>query len=151
MKDPMRAYMKAGTIHHVSYPFLGGDENVKLETLKKLLTDDYFDAVEVGHFSDPAVRKRAIAMIRTARMDSVAYGGQGLTLSTGFNVNHLDAQERGKAVTALKAGIDEAYEFGAYHFAFLAGRYEQSTIEASFAALVDSTRELCAYAASGHA
>lgn len=148
MKEPMRVYLRLGTIHHVSYPFFGGDEAAKLDTLKKLLCDDAFDAVEVGRFADPTVRDRAIAMIRTSAVSAVAYGGQGLTLSTGLNVNHLDAVERRRAVDVLKAGIDEAYEFGAQHFAFLAGRYERSTMEASFAALVESTYELCAYAAA---
>lgn len=148
MKEPMRAYLRLGTIHHVSYPYAGGDEAAKLDTLKKLLCDDAFDAIELGHFADPGVRRKAIDMIRCAAVDAVAYGGQGLTLSAGLNVNHLDEGERRKAVAALKAGIDEAYEFGARHFAFLAGRYEQSTMEASFAALVESTRELCAYAAA---
>ncbi len=147
----MRAYLRLGTIHHVSYPYdpgaSGGDEAVKLETLKKLLTDGAFDAVEMGHFSDPAIRARAIDMIRTAGVDAVAFGGQGLTLGAGLNVNDLDPAERRRAVGALKAGIDEAYEFGARHFAFLAGRYEDATVEASLAALAESTRELCVYAA----
>jgi len=147
MKEPMRAYLRLGTIHHVSYPFAGGDESAKLETLKKLLTDEAFDAIEVGHFADPAVRAAAVDMIRTAAVDAVAFGGQGLTLSAGLSANDLDEAGRVRAVEALKAGIDEAYEFGARHFAFLAGRYEEETVDAAMSALAQSTRELCAYAA----
>ena len=146
MKDSIHEYMKVGTIHHVSYPPVGSDESQKLSTLKKLLCDVYFDAIEVGHFSDPFVRLQAINMIRTAHLEGVAYGGQGITLSAGLNINDLDEDKRMLAVQALKEGIDEAYEFGASFFAFLAGRFRPETVEQSFQALVASTRELCAYA-----
>ena len=146
MKDALKAFMRVGTIHHVSYPFSGNDEALKLSSLKRLLTDDYFDAIEVGRFADPATRARAIAMIREAHIDRVAFGGQGITLGSGLNPNDLDPTKRRQAADALKAGIDEAYEFGASFFAFLAGRFEEATVEESFDALSETAAELCAYA-----
>jgi sugar phosphate isomerase/epimerase len=137
--------MKVGTIHHVSYPFIGGDESQKLVSLKKLLTDGFFEAIEVGHFYDPLVRLQAIGMLRAAHVEAIAFGGQGITLGAGLNVNDLDDAKRNKAVRALKEGIDEAYEFGASYFAFLAGRYSEDTVEQSYQALVSSIRELSAY------
>ena len=76
-----------------------------------------------------------------------AYGGQGRMLGAGLNINDLCEAGRQKALASLKEGIDEAYEIHAADFAFLAGRYEEETKEASFQALLASTRELCAYAA----
>ncbi len=146
MISSLHNYMKVGTIHHVSYPATGTDELQKLSTLKKLLCDEYFDAIEVGHFSDPFIRLQAVNMIRTAHLEEIAYGGQGITLSAGLNVNDLDEDKRMLAVQALKEGIDEAYEFGASYFAFLAGRFRIETLEQSFQALVASIRELCTYA-----
>ena len=148
MKDPINAYMKLGTVHHVSYPLPPGSEEIgKLFTLKKLLCDTTFDAIEVGHFADPAVRAQAVAMVRTAHLETVAYGGQGILLGSGLSINALDEQDRTRAVTALKEGIDEAYEFGASLFAFLAGRYETESVERSMQALMRSIRELSAYTA----
>ena len=68
-------------------------------------------------------------------------------LGAGLNINDLCEAGRQKALASLKEGIDEAYEIHAADFAFLAGRYEEETKEASFQALLASTRELCAYAA----
>lgn len=146
MKSSLHNYMKVGTIHHVSYPFSGTDESQKLVGLKKLLTDDFFEAMEVGHFTDPFVRLQAIGMLRTAHIEAIAFGGQGITLSAGLNINDLDETKRILAIQALKDGIDEAYEFGASYFAFLAGKYRTDSVEDSYQALVASIRELCAYA-----
>ncbi len=65
-----------------------------------------------------------------------------------MNINDLDEKKRLLAVANLKEGIDEAYELGAGSFAFLSGKYEEATWEASYQALVASTKEICAYAAS---
>lgn len=146
MLEPIRNCMKVGTIHRVSYPYAGKDERETLATLKKLLCDDYFDALEITRFADPSVRKEAISMIRTAHLETVAYGGQGLLLANNLNINDLDTNKRNKAIEMLKAGIDEAYEFDSSYFAFLAGRFEQATVEQSFQVLLESIDEVCSYA-----
>lgn len=128
-----------------SYKEVGFGEGPILECLKKIVTDPYFEAVEVAHMKDPVVRKRAAEMIVAAHM-TTAYGGQGLMLGAGLNINDLNEEGRQKALASLKMGIDEAYEIGAQDFAFLAGRYEAETMEESFQALLASTRELCEYA-----
>ncbi len=146
MERSIRRYMKVGTILHVSYKELGGGEGPILECLKKIVTDPFFEAVEVAQMKDAGVRKAATEMIARGHMVT-AYGGQGRMLGAGLNINDLCEAGRQKALASLKEGIDEAYEIHAADFAFLAGRYEEETKEASFQALLASTRELCAYAA----
>lgn len=146
MDRPMRRYMRVGTILHVSYKELGSGEGPILEHLKKIVTDPYFEVVEVAQMKDPAVRRAAAEMIARGHMVS-AYGGQGRMLGAGLNINDLQEEGRQKALASLKEGIDEAYEIHAADFAFLAGCYEESTKEESYQALVHSTRELCEYAA----
>ncbi len=146
MDRSMRRYMKVGTILHVSYKELGSGEGPILEQLKKIVTDPYFEVVEVAQMKDAAVRRAAAEMIAQAHMVS-AYGGQGRMLGAGLNINDLHEEGRQKALASLKEGIDEAYQIHAADFAFLAGRYDEMTKEQSFRALVRSTRELCAYAA----
>ena len=146
MDRSMRRYMKVGTILHVSYKELGSGEGPILEQLKKIVTDPYFEVVEVAQMKDAAVRRTAAEMIAQAHMVS-AYGGQGRMLGAGLNINDLHEEGRQKALASLKEGIDEAYQIHAADFAFLAGRYEEMTKEQSFQVLVRSTRELCAYAA----
>ena len=147
MEKSMRRYMRVGTILHVSYKQLGSGEGPILECLKKIVTDPYFEVVEVAHMKDAEVRKAAADMIACGHMTS-SYGGQGRMLGAGLNINDLNEEGRQKALASLKEGIDEAYEMGVEDFAFLAGRYEEETKEESFQALLKSTRELCAYAKS---
>ena len=147
MEKSMRRYMRVGTILHVSYKQLGSGEGPILECLKKIVTDPYFEVVEVAHMKDAEVRKAAADMIARGHMTS-SYGGQGRMLGAGLNINDLNEEGRRKALASLKEGIDEAYEPGVEDFAFLAGRYEEETKEESFQALLKSTRELCKYAKS---
>ena len=147
MEKSMRRYMRVGTILHVSYKQLGSGKGPILECLKKIVTDPYFEVVEVAHMKDEKVRKAAADMIACGHMTS-SYGGQGRMLGAGLNINDLNEEGRLKALASLKEGIDEAYEMGVEDFAFLAGRYEEETKEESFQALLKSTRELCAYAKS---
>ena len=74
MDRPMRRYMRVGTILHVSYKELGSGEGPILEHLKKIVTDPYFEVVEVAQMKDPAVRRAAAEMIARGHMVS-AYGG----------------------------------------------------------------------------
>lgn len=147
MEKSMRRYMRVGTILHVSYKQLGSGEGPILECLKKIVTDPYFEVVEVAHMKDAEVRKAAADMIARGHMTS-SYGGQGRMLGAGLNINDLNEEGRQKALASLKEGIDEAYEMGVEDFAFLAGKYEEETKEESFQALLKSTRELCEYAKS---
>ncbi len=147
MQQSMRKYMKVGIILHMAYNGLAAGEGPILESLKKIVADDYFEAVEVTWMKDPEVRKKAADMIACGHM-TVAYGGQPRLLTTGMNINDLDEEKRIAAVTSLKAGIDEAYELQAAGFSFLAGKYAEETKEAAFEALLKSTKELCAYAKS---
>ncbi len=147
MDKSMRKYMKVGIILHMAFDGLATGEGPILEALKKIVKDDYFEAVEVTQIKDPSVRKAAADMIACGHM-TVAYGGQPRMLTTGMNINDLEEEKRKAAVQSLKEGIDEAYELKAAGFSYLAGRYEEETKEASFEALVNSSRELCEYAKS---
>lgn len=145
MNESIFNYMKVGLIHFMAYPETMKGEGPVEETLKKILTDEYFNAVEVSWIKDKAVREKAKKMLATSHM-TVKYGAQPRLLTTGLNINDLDEQGRQKAIATLKEGIDEAYELGAEGAAFLSGKYEEATKEQSFEALVKSTKELCKYA-----
>ena len=111
MNESIRKYMKVGLIHFMAYPAVIKGEGPIEETLRKIALDDYFEAVEVTWIKDASVRSRVQKMLETAHLD-VAYGGQPRLLTTALNINDLDPVGRESALTTLKAGIDEAYEFG---------------------------------------
>jgi sugar phosphate isomerase/epimerase len=131
----------------MAYPSTIKGEGPILETIRKLAVDDYFTAIEITTIKNKEERQKAKQMLDTSKM-TVAYGGQPRLLTTGLNINDLNEEGRLKAVANLKEGIDEACEIGATGFAFLSGKYEEATKEASYQALVKSTKEICAYAKS---
>ena len=145
MNDSMYKYMKVGLIHFMAYPSTIKGEGPIVETVKKIMVDEYFNAIELSWIKDPETRKQVVKMLAASHM-TVAYGGQPRLLTTGLNINDTNEEGRQKAVATLKEGIDEAYELGAVGFAFLSGKYEEAAKEAAYQALVKSTQELCAYA-----
>lgn len=147
MNESMRQYMKVGLIHFMAYPAVIKGEGPIEETLYKIAVDDYFEVAEITWMKDPATRKRVKKMIETAHL-TVTYGAQPRLLTTGLNINDLNEDGRQQALSSLKAGIDEAYEMGATAFAFLSGKYSEESKEDAYQALVQSTKEICAYAKS---
>lgn len=147
MNDSLYKYMRVGLVHFMAYPSTIKGEGPILETIRKLVLDDYFTAIEITTIKDKEERKKVKEMLETSHM-SIAYGAQPRLLTTGLNINDLNEEGRQKALANLKEGVDEAYEIGAKGFAFLSGRYEETTKEQSYQALVKSTKEICAYVKS---
>lgn len=146
MNESLYKYMKVGLVHFMAYPSTIKGEGPVFETIKKVILDDYFSAIEITTIKDPAEREAVKAMLETSHM-TVAYGAQPRLLTGGLNINSLNEEARLVALDNLKQGIDEAYEIGASSFAFLSGNYLESSKEESYRALISSTREVCTYAA----
>ena len=147
MIESIHKYMKVGIIHFMAFPSTAKGEGPIIETVRKIALDDYFDAIEITWIKDVQTRKQVKNILDIAHM-TIAYGAQPRLLTTGLNINSVNEEERQKAVTILKEGIDEAYEMGAASFLFLSGKYEEEKKEEAYQSLVTSTRELCAYAKS---
>lgn len=147
MNGPIYKYMKVGLIHFMAYPSTIKGDGPIVETVRKIVLDDYFNAIEITWINDVDIRQQVKKMLEISHM-SIAYGGQPLLLTTGLNINDLDEEGRQKALNILKKGIDEAYVMGASGFGFLSGKYTDEKMEEAYAALVKSTKELCAYAKS---
>ncbi len=147
MNESIHKYAKVGLVHFMAYPSTIRGEGPIEETIRKIVLDDYFTAIEISWIKDPEVRAKAKKMLTSSHL-SIAYGGQPRLLTTGQNINSLDETERSTALASMKEGIDEAYEIGAVGFGFLAGKYVEETKEESYQALIKSTKEMCAYAKS---
>jgi sugar phosphate isomerase/epimerase len=145
MNDSIYRYMKVGIIYSMAFPAVAKGEGPVVETIRKLLCDDYFTAIEITWIKDGETR-RAVRKLLDTSGQTVTFGAQPLLLTTGSNINDLDESRRQKALELLKAGIDEAYEMGAEAFTVLSGRYEPDKKEEAYAQLLMSVRELCAYA-----
>jgi sugar phosphate isomerase/epimerase len=148
MNEGWNSYMKLGLIHFMAYPQIIKGEGPVLETLEKILCDDFFDAVEITTIKDPIVRGKARKMLASSKM-IVAYGSQPVQLINKLNLNSFDSSERSKVVETCKACVDEAYEMGAIGVGFLSGPDPGSERRGEATAhLQHSLEQLCDYAAS---
>ena len=95
VKESIHQYFKVGTLLWMSCP-----AEDPLTALKKIVCDDYFDAVELSHMEDPAVREHARKMTEEGLM-YVGYGAHPTILGRKLNPNALDEETRLSAEKAL--------------------------------------------------
>ena len=141
MKDSIHKYFNIGTILWMSYP-----PTKYKETLKKELTDDYFDAIEITQIKDDELRAETKALLDQSHI-KVCYGAQPRLLSTGLNPNDIDEEGRKKAEATLIEAVDEAEYLGAKGIAFLAGKWEEATKDKAYEQLLKTTINVSNYAA----
>lgn len=132
----------------MAYPQVIKGEGPILETLSKVLNDEYFGAIEVTWIKDDAVRAEAAKMLRCAHMD-VVFAGQPPLLTQKLDLNAADESERTRAVDQCKNSVDQAYEIGASILAVLSGPVPaDGDKKAAYDRLTDSLIRICKYAQS---
>lgn len=145
MKEPLHHYVRPGIVHFMAYPVIKGEGPI-IESLTELLTDPFFEVIEISWIKDPELRAEAKALLESSGV-SVKYGAQPRLLTQGLDLNSLDAATRERAVVEMRAGIDEADEMGITDFALLSGPYPGDADKAAaMDALTTSLNEVCAHA-----
>src|SRR5580693_7922592 len=107
MDQPLSHFIKPGLVHFMAFPACQKGEGPILESLKKILADEYFEVVEITWIKDPAVRAQAKAMIVSSGIDA-RYGAHPRILSQRLDLNALDPEIRARAIADLKDAINEA-------------------------------------------
>ena len=145
MDQPLKDFIKPGIVHFMAYPVLLGEGPI-LETLKRMVNDDFFEEVEITWIKDREIRKKAQQMLETSGVE-VKYGAQPRLLSQKLDLNSLDDNERSKAVQEIKEAVDDAVDLGIYDIGILSGKHpgEEDKV-AAMDQLENSLNELCAYA-----
>jgi sugar phosphate isomerase/epimerase len=148
MRQPIKDYVRIGIVHSMAYPQVAEGERSFLETLREVVQDDYFSAVELGPVGDDEDREKARKVLAEAGF-AVAFGAQGILLGRGLDLGADDESKRDEAVEAVCEGVDEAVALGASACGILAGkdpgnRFER---EPAKARLVESIERICRYAA----
>lgn len=141
MRESIHKYFQVGTIRWMSFPKMG-----VLESIKKIASDDYFDAIEITKCKDEEQRASVKKILEQSHM-KVCYGAQPRLLGPKLNPNDIDEEGRKAAEDTLLEAIDEAEYLGADGIAFLAGKWEEKTKELAYEQLLKTTRNLCDYAA----
>ena len=141
MRESIHKYFQVGTIRWMSFPRLD-----VLESIERIASDDYFDAIEITQCKDAQEREAVRKLLAQSHL-KVCYGAQPRLLGPKLNPNDLDEESRRAAEATLMEAVDEAEYLGARGIAFLAGRWSEETREESYAQLHKTTEHLCAYAA----
>lgn len=60
MKESIYRYLKVGLIHFMAYPKTTNFDKQEslVESIKKVLVDDYFNAMEITHIEDDDIEKK---------------------------------------------------------------------------------------------
>ena len=148
MKGTLKEYMKVGIVHFMAFPSTMRGEGPVADTVKAVLEDDYFDAIEISWVKDPKERARVKAMLAASHA-TVAYGAQPRLLTQQLDLNSADEASRRRAVDELKLAVDDALDLGANGIAFLSGKYTgENDRSAAMDRLESSISEVCGYAAN---
>ncbi len=142
MNDSIHRYFQVGTIQWMSHP-----KRELLQSIRDIVSDDYFDAIEITHIEDSEIRLKAKKILEQSHI-KVCYGAQPRLLGPGLNPNDLCEEGRQKAEDILKDSVDEAEYLGAKAIAFLAGKWEEKTKDEAYRQLLITTINVCKYAAS---
>ena len=141
-----KKYMQVGLVHFMAFPEVLTGEGPVLETLDSVLTDDFFDVIEITTIRDPEVRKAAREMLVSSKI-VVTYGSQPVQLVNKLDLNSLDADTRQAAIDRCLACVDEAVEMGCRGVAFLSGPHPgEEKRQAATDLLVDSFDRICSHA-----
>jgi sugar phosphate isomerase/epimerase len=142
----LRQSAQIGIVFSMAYPEVGRGDGPVLDRLQRLLTDDYFDVIEMMAIADPGVAAEAAAMLREAHVATV-FGAGGVLMRGGYNLNALDTAARLAAVDAVRAYFDQAALLGATGVGVLSGPCPADARQAGTAALIDSLIRLSTAAA----
>lgn len=144
MRDPIQKYFQIGTIQWMTHP---PKSYQLLDSVKTIVTDEFFTAIEVTRVADDETRAKVKRMLEQSHM-KVCYGAQPRLLGPGLNPNDIDEEGRKKAEATLIEAVDEAEYLGAKGIAFLAGKWQEETKTLAYEQLLKTTRNVCTYAAA---
>lgn len=137
--------MDLSIVHFMIFPDTMAGSGPMLETVSRIVNDNFFSMVEVSHVNDPQVRKQ-VADVIGASHARVAFGAQPPILSQKLDLNSLDESRRRETIKTLLPYIDEAKEIGAKRFTVLSGPDPgPEKREEARRLLVDSLLQLCSY------
>ena len=85
MVESWYQYLNMGTIHFMSFPEVMKGEGPIIETLEKILSDDFLKAVEITRIKDNKVRekekkclKKAMLFVAVLMLINIEVGGKKL-------------------------------------------------------------------------
>lgn len=144
----VRKHARIGIVHFMAFPEVMKGEGPVLETVRCILDDDYFDAVEVTRIADAQVAREAARLIAQAHV-TVAFGAQLVLLGGRLNLCAADPAAQRRTVESVAACFDQAALLGAVGVAVLCGAadggQEQDARQRLIESLIELSRKAAAY------
>jgi sugar phosphate isomerase/epimerase len=138
-------HLKLGIVHFKAYPQCMGGVGPIIETMRKIVEDDFWTAIEVGWMKDTKTVDEARGLLAASHME-ICYACQPLLFSQKLNINHPDKGERKKALSAMKNAITQAYHLGATSARVFSGKDPgPESHEEGKKILIDSLLEICEF------
>ncbi|HIE52286.1 MAG TPA: sugar phosphate isomerase/epimerase [Armatimonadetes bacterium] len=146
MKQSYHGLMSLGLVHPMAFPETMQGKGPVVETVARLVNDEFFGAIEITSIPNPEVRGQVASLLQQSGMD-VIFAAQPQLLMAKLDLNALEAGPREPAMARMKECVDEAYEVGARIMALMSGPDPgEAQREAAKEVLVAALKEICLYA-----
>lgn len=143
---PLDQAVHVGIIHPMIFPETGRGEGPILETVAKIVNDEFFGAIEVSWVKDAAVRGKVSKLLAESHLD-IIYNAAPPILNQKIDLNNLNDAVRRECINSAKKMMDEATYINAKVCTLLSGpKPAASEGERATRLLADSLIEICNYA-----
>ncbi|SFL01038.1 hypothetical protein SAMN03159341_102706 [Paenibacillus sp. 1_12] len=115
MKEDIHLYMKIGIVHHTAFPLAGSKSGGTLESITDIVSDHFFDAIEITSIHDSNERTEVKQTLLSGGM-MVCFNAIPQRLTKPLNLGSVIEHERHSAIQMIKEAVDEAYEMNAEIF-----------------------------------
>lgn len=145
MRGTLHSHMKVGAVLAMSFPDAAEGGEPFLEALQKIAKDEFFSLVEIAGLREESIRKRALELVSSSRLE-VGFSGAAALLQGKYDLNSLEEEKRREAVKVATNSYDEAREMGARFFALISGANPKDRRPEAMQLLLQSLKEIGEYA-----
>lgn len=142
-----RRHFSLGLVHYAAFPEVIQGKGPIVDTLRTVLCDNFFDAVELTWVHDEADKAAVAKLLPLSGCQTLFSGGPAFLIG-GANLSALNQTERQAAVATACDLVDQALRFGAQSLMVISGPDPGPALRpAAKEALVLSLQTVAGYAA----
>jgi sugar phosphate isomerase/epimerase len=112
MDSSWRRYMDLGVVHYVSFPQVIAGTGPVVETIRRVLSDEFFSAIEITYIEYEGVKRQVAKLLSYSGLRVVFAGGPPYAMQH-IHLSALDEGERRESLDKAKRLVDDAYLLGA--------------------------------------
>ena len=112
MDGNWRRYMDLGVVQYVSFPQVIAGIGPVVETIERVLVDEFFSAIEITWIKDEQVKRQVAELLSYSGLRVVFAGGPPYAMQR-IHLSALDEGERRESLDKAKRLVGDAYLLGA--------------------------------------